>query len=294
MSEKYVVIEAHRATFAVTMMCRVLAVSRAGFYAAQQRAPSHHAREDAQRLGLVHGACTHAKARYGAPRIQRVLRQQGVAIGEKRVARLRREAQLVARPRRRFVVTTQSAHEWPLAPNHVARDFVVGRALNTVWASDVTDLPTLVGWLSLAVVLDRSSRRVLGWATSTRNDAALVLTAFERAAAMRQPGAGLVHHSDRGSSDASQSYRAALASRGVTASMSRRGDCWDNAVVESFFATLEGELLDGAPLRTPAGMTRALVEFIDGWYNRERLHSSLGYRTPVAFEQDLLRTPRAA
>lgn len=294
MSEKYVVIEAHRATFDVTMMCRVLGVSRAGFYAAQRRAPSRRACADSHLLGLVQGAFAKAKARYGSPRIQRALKQQGVAIAEKRVARLMREAQLVARPRRRFVVTTQSAHDSPLAPNHVARNFAVGRPLNTVWASDVTYIPTLVGWLYLAVVLDLSSRRVLGWATSARNDTALVLTAFERAAAIRQPGARLVHHSDRGSSYASQAYRDALAARGITASMSRRGDCWDNAVVESFFATLEWELLDGAPLRTHAGMTRALVEFIDGWYNRERLHSSLGFRTPIAFEQDLLRTPRAA
>lgn len=294
MSEKYVVIAAHRATYDVTMMCRVLAVSRAGFYAAQRRAPSPHALADVQLRALVQGAFTKAKARYGSPRIQRVLKQQGVAIAQKRVARLMREAQLVARPRRRFVVTTQSAHDQPIATNQVARDFAVGRPLNTVWASDVTYLPTLVGWLYLAVVLDLSSRRVLGWATSARNDTALVRTAFERAAAIRQPGAGLVHHSDRGSSYASQAYRDALAARGITASMSRRGDCWDNAVVESFFATLEWELLDGAPLRTPAGMTRALVEFIDGWYNRERMHSSLGYRTPVAFEQELLRTPRAA
>lgn len=294
MSEKYVVIEAHRATFDVTMMCRVLDVSRAGFYAAQRRAPSRHAVVDAQLLGLVRGAFATAKARYGSPRIHRALRKRGHAVGEKRVARLMREAQLVARPRRRFVITTHSGHDAPIALNHVARDFTVGRPLNTVWVSDVTYLPTMAGWLYLAVVLDLSSRRVLGWATSARNDTALALLALARACAFRRPVRGLIHHSDRGSSYASQAYRDALATRGITASMSRRGDCWDNAVVESFFATLEWELLDGTPLLTHDGMTRALVEFIDGWYNRERLHSALGYRTPVEFEQHLLRTPRAA
>jgi putative transposase len=293
-SEQYVVIEAHRTTFDVTVMCRALGVSRAGFYAARERAPSHHAVVDAQLLRLVRSAFTTAKARYGSPRIQRVLRKSGHVVAEKRVARLMRDAQLVARPRRRSVVTTDSGHDAPIAVNHVARDFTVGRPLDTVWASDVTYLPTMSGWLYLAVVLDRSSRRVLGWATGARNDTALVLTAFERAAAIRRPREGLIHHSDRGSSYASQAYRDALAARGILVSMSRKGDCWDNAVVESFFATLEWELLDGAPLRTHDGMTRALVEFIDGWYNRERLHSTLGYRTPVEFELDLLRTPRAA
>jgi transposase InsO family protein len=163
-----------------------------------------------------------------------------------------------------------------------------------VWASDVTFIPTLAGWLYLAVVLDLSSRRVLGWATSARNDTALALTALDRALAVRSAGAGLVHHSDRGSGYASHVYRAALAGRGIEASMSRAGDCWDNAVVESFFATLEWEPLDGAPLRSHAGMTRALVEFIDRWYNHERMHSTLGYQSPVEYEQDLLRTTRAA
>jgi transposase InsO family protein len=135
---------------------------------------------------------------------------------------------------------------------------------------------------------------VLGWATSASNDTALALTALERALAVRQPTAGLVHHSDRGGGYASHAYRAALAARGIEASMSRAGNCWDNAVVESFFATVEWELLDGAPLQSHAGMTRALVQFIDGWYNRERMHSTLDYRSPVEYEQDLLRTTQAA
>ena len=275
-------------------MCRVLSVSRAGFYAAQRRAPSAHAQADERLRVEVRTEFAKARARYGSPRVQRALKMRGIAVGEKRVARLMQEEQLVARRARRLVVTTRSAHTFPVAENRVARDFTVGGPLNRVWASDVTFIPTLAGWLYLAIVLDLSSRRVLGWATSAHNDTALALTALERALAVRQPAAGLVHHSDRGSGYASHAYRDALATRGICASMSRKGDCWDNAVVESFFATLEWELLDGAALPTPAGMTRALVAFIDGWYNRERLHSTLGYRTPVQYEQDLLRTRQAA
>ena len=201
---------------------------------------------------------------------------------------------VVARRKRKFVRTTQSAHAFPVAANRVAWDFAAGTPLNTVWASDVTFIPTLAGWLYLAIVLDLSSRRVLGWATSARNDTRLALTALERALAVRQPAAGLVHHSDRGAGYASHAYRAALDARGIAASMSRAGNRWDNAVVESFFATLEWELLDGAPLQSPAGMTRALVEFIESWYNRERMYSTLGYRSPMQYEQNLLRTTRAA
>lgn len=294
MSDKYAVIAAHRSEFDVRLMCRALSVSRAGFYASQSRRPSAHAQADARLRVIVRAEFTRASARYGSPRVARALKKRGLAVGEKRVARVMREEQLVARRKRRFVITTQSAHAFPVAANRVARDFAVGGPLNTVWASDVTFIPTLTGWLYLAIVLDLSSRRVLGWATSAYNDTALALTALERALAVRQPAAGLVHHSDRGSAYASHAYRAALEARGIAASMSRAGDCWDNAVVESFFATLEWELLDGAPLQSHAGMTRALVQFIDGWYNRERMHSTLEYRSPMQYEQDLLRTTRAA
>lgn len=294
MSDKYAVIAAHRTEFEVRLMCRVLSVSHSGFYASQRRAPSARAQADERLRVDVRTAFTQAHARYGSPRVQRALKKRGIAVSEKRVARVMREEQLVARRKRRFVVTTQSAHAFPLAPNRVARDFAVGRPLNTVWVSDVTFIPTLAGWLYLAVVIDLASRRILGWATSAHNDTRLALTALERALAVRQPTAGLMHHSDRGGGYASHAYRAALDARGIEASMSRAGDCWDNAVVESFFATLEWELLDGAPLRTHAGMTRALVEFIDGWYNHERMHSTLGYQSPVEYEQDLHRTTRAA
>ena len=294
MSDKYALITAHREAFSIQLMCRVLSVSRAGYYAAQRRAPSAHAQADARLSRVVRATFEQCQARYGSPRVKRALTKQGITIGEKRVARLMRENDLVARRPRRFAITTNSAHAFPVAENRVARDFAVGGPLNTVWASDVTFLPTLDGWLYLAVVLDLSSRRVLGWATSRRNDTTLAVTALERALAVRQPEAGLVHHSDRGSGYASHAYRTVLATNGIEASMSRAGNCWDNAVIESFFATLEWELLSGAPRQSPAAMTRALVEFIESWYNSERMHSTLGYRSPVEFEQDLLRTPRAA
>ena len=201
---------------------------------------------------------------------------------------------LYARPVRRFVRTTDSTHADPIAPNLVARAFDVGGALNTTWVADTTFIPTGEGWLYLAIVMDLASRRILGWATSARNDTALVLEALHRAMAIRMPTGMLWHHSDRGSVYASAAYRAALAARGVTASMSRKGDCWDNAVAESFFATLEWELLDDGVRPTRAAMHRALVPFIDTWYNQQRLHSSLNYQTPIEYEQDLTRTLRAA
>jgi putative transposase len=294
MSDKYAVIAAHRTEYPIVLMCRVLSVSRAGYYAAQHRPPSARAAADAQLTVLITTTFTQCQRRYGAPRIHRALRAKGTRVSAKRVARLMRRAQLQARRRRRFAVTTDSAHPFPLADNVVARHFAVGGALNTTWVSDTTYIPTREGWLYLAVVLDLASRCVVGWATSAHNDTALVVAAFERAVAIRQPGRGGVHHADRGSTYASADYRAALATRGMTASMSRKGNCWDNAVAESFFATLEWELLADADFATRAMGTRALVPFIEDWYNRERLHSALDYVSPNAFEQDLTRRRRAA
>jgi putative transposase len=294
MSDKYAVIAAHRTEYPIVLMCRVLSVSRAGYYAAQGRAPSTRAIADAQLVVTITDTFRRCHCRYGAPRIHRALRAAGTRVGAKRVARLMRTAGLQARRRRRFAVTTDSAHALPLADNVVAREFAVGGAVNTVWVSDTTYIPTREGWLYLAVVLDLASRFVVGWATSAQNDTALVLAALQRAVAIRQPGRGAVHHSDRGSTYASHDSRAALTARGMTASMSRKGNCWDNAVAESFFATLEWELLADADFATRAMATRALVPFIEEWYNRERLHSALGYVSPKVFEQDLTRRRRAA
>jgi transposase InsO family protein len=294
MSEKYAVITAHRTEYPITLMCGVLSVSRAGYYAAQQRPPCARAVADEALLATITDTFTRCHRRYGAPRIHRALRARGTRVGKKRVARLMHTAGLQARARKRFVTTTDSTHGLPVAENLVARAFAVGGPVNTVWVSDTTYIPTREGWLYLAVVLDLASRFVVGWATSGLNDTALVLAALQRAVAIRRPVPGAIHHADRGSPYASHDYRAALTAAGLTASMSRTGDCWDNAVAERFFATLEWELLADADFATRQMATRALVPFIETWYNRERLHSTLGYVSPHAFEQDLPRRRRAA
>lgn len=296
MSDKYAVIAAHRREFKITMMCRVLEVSTSGFHAAQNREPSARAKADVVLLDKIRATHTKSRKRYGSPRVTRQLWRAGERVSAKKVARMMRADGLAARQRRQFVVTTNSKHGDPIAPNLLAREFAVdpARACNAIWASDMTYIPTRAGWLYLAIVLDLASRRVIGWATSASLDTTLPLTALQRALAVREPPRGLVHHSDRGRQYASVEYRACLAAHGGILSMSRRGDCWDNAVVESFFATLEWELLSDADFATHAAANRALVEFINQWYNHERLHSTLGYRTPVEYEQELLRIRRTA
>jgi transposase InsO family protein len=270
-------------------MCRVLEVSPARFYAAQRRAPSARARGD-QRLRLairtVHAA---SHQRYGAPKVQRELRAQGIRCGQKRVARLMRADGLRARRPRRFRVTTDSAHRHQVAPNHLQRRFAVavqpGR--DRIWAADLTYLPTRAGWLYLAVVLDLASRRVVGWGTAAHREQGLTLTALERALVRRQPAPGGLHHSDRGVQYAGAAYQALLARHGFTPSMSRVGNCWDNAVVESFFATLKSELVVEAPWATRAEAHRAVSGYL-AWYNHERRHASLDYRSPAQYERDVL------
>lgn len=294
MSDKYAVIGAHRTLFPVRLMCRVLDVSPAGFYAAQQRPPSPRLHAEALLRDTIRTAFRRCHGRYGSPRIHRAMQASGQAVSVNRVARLMREEGCVARAPRRFVATTDSTHADPIAPNVVARAFAVGDAVNTTWVSDTTFVPTRAGWLYLAVVIDLASRLVVGWATSAQNDTALVLAALHRAIAFRTPAPGLVQHSDRGSTYASGAYQTALTDHGMVASMSRKGNCWDNAVAESFFATVEWELLTTHDFVTHAAATRALVDFIETWYNRDRMHSSLDYRSPMTYEQHLRRTRRAA
>jgi transposase InsO family protein len=204
-------------------------------------------------------------------------------VGKKRVERLMRESGLEARRRRRFRCTTDSNHALPIAPNVLARRFDA-KPPNAAWVTDVTYIPTEEGWLYLAVMLDLFSRRVVGWAASDTNDRALALEALARAARRRRPAAGLLHHSDRGSPYASEDYRRALGALGAVASMSRRGDCYDNAVAESFFATLKAELVDGERYATRAAATASIGEYIERFYNAERKHSYLAYTSPVEFE----------
>ena len=287
MKAKYVVITAHRDSYAVCLMCAALGVSESGYYAAQHRAASPRHVADARLRVEIRATYAKSHRRYGAPRIHRELRAAGVHVAKKRVARVMREEGLVARARRRFVRTTDSTHGAPVSPNILARRFAVVdvAACDRVWVSDITYVPTRAGWLYLAVVLDLASGRVIGWAMRASLEETLTLDALQMALMQRRPAGGLLHHSDRGSHYASTAYRALLAAHGMVSSMSRRGDCWDNAVAESFFATLEHELLADAAFASHVDARSAIFEFIEIWYNRQRRHSSLDYLSPVQYEE---------
>ena len=288
---KYACIAAHRDSFDVTLMCDALLVSPSGFYAAEARKHQPlgpRARANQQLLVAIRAAHAVSHQRYGAPRIRRELAEQGIAGGRHRVARLMRADGLRGACRQKFRVTTQSRHREPIAPNLLARRFAPSgyAQRDRAWVADLTYLWTLEGWLYLAVVLDLASRRVVGWCADRTLDHSLALRALQHALVLRRPAPGLIHHSDRGVQYACAAYQAVLAAHGARSSMSRCGDCWDNAVVESFFATLKTEL---APLRwaTRAAATQALGAFIDHWYNPHRRHSALGYRSPVQYEREL-------
>lgn len=277
-------------------MCRVLAVSPSGFYAAHRRPLSARAQRDQALRLQVRAAHTKSRRTYGAPRVHAELRAQGLPVAKKRVARLMREDGLAGRRPRRWVRTTDSAHGHPLAPNVLNRQFGVDQVAgpDRVWVSDLTYVPTREGWVYLAIVLELASRRVVGWAMRETLDAELALAALRMALADRRPAPGLLHHSDRGSQYACGEYRALLAAYGLAASMSNKGDCWDNAVAESFFATLETELILEAGWPTRDAARQAIFAYIETWYNRERRHSSLGYRSPVQYERDVLARGQAA
>lgn len=298
---RYACIARHRAEYPVRLMCRVLQVSPAGFYAAQQRqqrGPSRRAQADAVLRRHVRALHAESDGTYGAPRLAHALTTAGRPCGRHRAARLLRAEGLQGVATRRFrVATTQAEAAHPHAPNTLARDFAVGAtpaALDRRWAADVTYLPTWAGWLYLAVVLDVASRRVVGWAMGPSLAADLPLAALAMARQTRRPVAGTLHHSDRGRQYSSQGYRAALQAAGLTASMSRRGDCWDNAVVESFFATLKTELIQRRPWVTRAEVQTAVFRYIEGWYNPHRLHSALGYQSPAQYEATLRTRGRVA
>jgi transposase InsO family protein len=270
-------------------MCDMFEVSPSGYYAWCKRPPSERARADERLLLNIRIAHAKSDGDYGAPRVQRELQDDGIHVGTKRVARLMRQDGLKGRaPRRRRVQTTDSAHDHPIAPNLLARQFDVnGVALNQVWVSDITYVPTQEGWLYLAAVLDLASRRCVGWAMRDTLDAELAISALAMAITTRRPEPGLIHHSDRGSPYACAEYRAVLDRHGMQASMSRKGNCWDNAVAESFFATVELELIMKHRWATRDDARRAIFRFIESWYNRERRHSTLDYVSPAQYEEQL-------
>jgi transposase InsO family protein len=280
---RYAFIAEKQVAFPVSTLCRVLDVSRSGYYGFVAEPETERARRDASLTAKTRAVFAEHQGRYGSPRVCRELRGRGDRVSEKTVARLMRENALVARRRRRFRATTDSKHDDPVAPNLLARDFSATRP-NEAWVTDVTAIWTAAGWLFFAAILDLYSRRVVGWATSANNDRDLALDALRAALIARRPPPGLVHHSDRGSPYASADYRRALDRAGAVASMSRKGDCWDNAVAESFFATLKTEALgDRVPVDHDLA-TRAIGEYVDGYYNPKRRHSFIDYDSPIEFE----------
>jgi putative transposase len=289
---KYACIQSHLGKFRLRLMCRVLGVSVSGFYAWRKRGPSERSKKD-RALLLEIDRCHKASRRiYGSPRVFRSLREElGLAVGEKRVARLMREAGLRAKTARRFKATTDSGHVFPIAPNVLRRRFSpdFAGAPNRVWTSDITYIPTREGWLYLSVVLDLSSRRVVGWSMQNTAGSSLAIEAIKMALSHRRPESGMLHHSDRGIQYAARDFRRLLKARRIECSMSRTGDCWDNAVTESFFATLKKELVQHSAWRTRQEARAALFEWIEVWYNRQRRHSSIGFLSPTEYEMRLLK-----
>jgi transposase InsO family protein len=264
-------------------MCSTLEVSRSGFYEWLDRAESNRARSDFRLTALIREEHEKSRATYGSPRIHAALKKRGELCSLHRVERLMRRAGIRSKMRRKFVVTTNSDHPHPIAPNVLDRQFAVSAA-NQVWVSDITYIWTDEGWLYLASTMDLYSRMIVGWAMSDSMPASLVECALQMALGLRSPPAGLLHHSDRGVQYAAKDFQDLLEHHGVTCSMSRKGNCWDNAVKESFFHTLKTELCDHEHYRTRAEARASVFEFIEVFYNRTRLHSTLDYCSPVEFE----------
>jgi putative transposase len=277
-------IEDHRDTYPVRLMCAVLEVSPAGYYAWRERPVNARAASNSTLLAEIRQVHHNSGQRYGSPRVHAALRTQGRGASRGRIERLMRRygiRAIMARPRR--VRTTDSRHDLPIAPNLIARDFTAA-APNRVWLADITYIPTAEGWLYLAAVMDLFSRKIVGWAMRDHMRVELVSSALTMAVRQQRPGAGLIHHSDRGVQYASHEYRAALAAADVTASMSRKADCYDNAPMESFFHTLKTELVHHHQYQTCAEAQRDIFAFIEGFYNRTRLHSAIGYIAPTEME----------
>lgn len=282
---KYQFIAAQSREFPVSVLCHTLEVSVSGYYAWQTRGVSARQQDDAVLSAAIQRVFAAGRRVYGSPRIHAALHAEGIACGRKRVARLMRADHLSAQGRRPHKPrTTDSDHTQPVAPNRLARDFTA-TAPNEKWVADITAIATRAGWLYLAAILDVYSRRVIGWAMAARRDEQLVVAALQMALAHRHPHAPLLHHSDRGSQYTSSAYQAELARAGITVSMSRKGDCYDNALMESFFATLKAECVDPSDFQTHAEAQTHLFDYLEVFYNRQRLHSALGYRAPFTFEQ---------
>jgi putative transposase len=276
-------VNANQAMYGVATMCRVLAVSASGYYAWRKRPPSATARADAELISRITAIHQFSRGTYGAPRVHEELLAAGIQVGRKRVARLMRAAGLCGVSRRRWVTTTVRDRAARPAPDLVERNFVAA-APNRLWVADITYIPTWAGFLYLAVVLDTFSRRIVGWAMETHLRTELVLQALNLALWQRRPAA-VIHHSDQGSQYTSIAFGQRCREAGVRPSMGSVGDCFDNAMCESFFATLECELLDRRRFKTQIEARMAVFDFIEGWYNPHRRHSALDYHSPINYER---------
>lgn len=278
----------------VKRTCTLLCVSRSAYYQSRLKRTSAHEQRDAELDERVISIHENSRGTYGAPRVHRQLLREGIRTGKKRVARLMVRRGLAGRHRRRFKKTTIADKQAGASPDLLKRSFAAGQVLDGTWVGDITYIRTWEGWAYLATVIDLGSRRVVGFAVADHMRTSIVEEAMEMAVMSRRPAAGLIFHSDRGSQYTSGVFRALLERHGIRQSLSRPGQCWDNAVAESFFSTLKTELIYRQPMTTRAATRQAVFEYIEVFYNRQRLHSALGYRSPVEYERETLATPTAA
>jgi putative transposase len=281
---KFALIDQAKEQFPVHRLCGVLGVSASGYFAWKDRPACRRQRDDLVLLAHARSSFALSNGTYGSPRMTRELQDNGFAVGRRRTARLMRENDLKARQKRRFKRTTDSEHSWPVAPNIIDQDFAADGP-NQKWGVDISYVWTREGWLYLAVVIDLFSRRVVGWAVGDRLHRRLAIAALQTALTMRRPPEGLIHHSDRGSQYCSIDYQAVLRSHGIRISMSGKGNCYDNAMVETFFKTLKSELVWRTIFFTRAEAKRDIARYIDGFYNPVRRHSALDYLSPAQFEK---------
>ena len=265
------------------LMCAILEISRSGFYAWLNREPSERSNSDGRMLDLIREVHKANREVYGAPRVHEALKAGGVNCGRNRTARLMREDGLRSKTKRKFKATTNSKHNHPVAPNLLGQDFKT-QYPNAIWVSDITYIWTDEGWLYLATTMDLFSRGVVGWSMDSRMKSNLVVSALDMALKARKPMEGLIHHSDRGVQYAAKPFQEQLSTNGIVCSMSRKGNCYDNAVQESFYHSLKTELVHHEHYRTREEARASIFEYIEGFYNRVRLHSTLGYKSPLQFE----------
>jgi len=290
---KYPFIDKERGNHTVWILCQVLKVAPSGYYAWRGRQTCARASENESLLLDIKAIHKRSSGSYGSPRIYQALRKDGRSCGENRVARIMKKHDIRAKRKKKFCVTTDSSHSMPVAENLLDRKFKVSRP-NTIWTSDISYVWTCEGWMYLAVVLDLCSRRIVGWSMDRRMKRGLVINALNMAIGRRHPQPGLLHHSDRGSQYASKEYQNLLKKNGFITSMSRKGNCWDNAPTESFFSSLKREKLYLKSYTSRLEARSDIFNYIECWYNPYRLHSSLGYQSPVQFENQLINNRKAS